>query len=167
MQRDYQNTPEVLLVRDEAGVYAAISAGREMASQIGFDRADQTRLETIIAELTRNAMRYGGGGTLTLQRLERDDLPAGEVQLGLQVTVEDWGPGIANLAQVLAGRSEEPHPAASETTQAGSGGLGVGIAVVRRLADEFAIESMPGRGTRVRACKWRRKIAERPDGKIE
>jgi serine/threonine-protein kinase RsbT len=167
MRRDDPNVPKVLPVRDEAQVYAAISAGREMAIQMGFDRADQTRLETIIAELARNAVRYGGGGALTLQRLERDDLPAGEVQLGLQVTVEDRGPGIANLAQVLAGRSEAPHLAASETTQAGPGGLGVGIAVVRRLADEFAIESMPGRGTRVRACKWRRKIAERLDEKIE
>jgi serine/threonine-protein kinase RsbT len=36
------------------------------------------------------------------------------------------------------------------------GGLGCGLPGVQRLMDEFSIESMPGRGTRVVARKWSR-----------
>ena len=43
---------------------------------------------------------------MTLHCLERNDLPEGETQLGLEITVEDKGPGIANLAQVLADRGQ-------------------------------------------------------------
>ena len=87
---------------------------------------------------------------MTLQCLERNGSPKGEIQLGLEVTLEDTGPGIADLAQVLADK-RDPKLAPSS-----SGGLGVGIPAVRRLADDFSIDSVPGRGTRVRACKWRR-----------
>lgn len=140
---------ETLPVKSEADIYAAVGQGRMLAGQAGFDLADQTRLETIIAELARNALRYGGGGQLTLRCLERDGAPPFELtetcrQVGLEVLVEDQGPGIADLAQALAGG------------RSAAGGLGTGLPAVRRLADELAIDSAPGRGTRVRACKWAR-----------
>jgi serine/threonine-protein kinase RsbT len=37
-----------------------------------------------------------------------------------------------------------------------SGGtLGLGLPGVRRLLDEFSLESAPGQGTRVKGRKWR------------
>ncbi len=174
---------ETLTVKSEADIYAAVGQGRLWAGQIGFEHADQTRIETIIAELARNAAKafgaraylipspailgagtsralidalvHGGGGTITLRWLERDGLPPNEAgtnggemsrQFGLEIIVEDYGPGITDLAQALAG---------GHSTR---GGLGVGIPAVRRLADEFAIKSVPGRGTHVWACKWRRAV---------
>lgn len=131
---------ETIVLKNELDIYAAIGQGRVLASGMGFEHVDQTRLETIIAELARNALVHGGGGKITLTCLERDGLSGR--QAGIQVTVEDEGPGIADLAQALAGGHST------------AGGLGVGIPSVRRLADEFAIDSAPGRGTRVRACKW-------------
>lgn len=141
---------ETLLIKSEADIYAAVGLGGALADKVGFEHVDQTRLETIIAELTRNALTHGGGGTITLRRLECDGalkeasqaLAKSGGQCGLEITVEDHGPGIADLAQALAGGHST------------SGGLGVGIPSVRRLADEFSIDSAPGRGTRVRACKW-------------
>ncbi len=133
---------ETLLVQSEADIYAAIGQGRLLAGKIGFEHIDQTRLETIIAELARNALMHGGGGTVTLRWIERNTLSKGKVQVGLEIVVEDYGSGIADLAQALAGGHSTV------------GGLGVGIPSVRRLADEFAIDSAPGRGTRVRTCKW-------------
>jgi serine/threonine-protein kinase RsbT len=35
-----------------------------------------------------------------------------------------------------------------------SGTLGLGLPGVRRLMDEFSLESAPGKGTRVTAIKW-------------
>jgi serine/threonine-protein kinase RsbT len=147
-QQDYETMTETWRVHSEADVYAAIGAGRMMGNKMGFETADQMRLETIIAELARNALRYGGGGTVRLRCVQGKSL--GTCGLGLEIVVEDDGPGIANLVDVLAnGRS-------SKSTGSAPGGLGVGLAAVRRLADEFEIESVAGRGTRVRACKWKR-----------
>lgn len=146
MEQEYQAISETWRVHNEADVYAAISAGRTIGNSMGFEHADQTRLETIIAELARNALRYGGGGTVSLRCVQGKN--SGKHRLGLEIVVEDDGPGIANLVDVLA---HGPKSAGSA-----SNGLGVGLAAVRRLADEFEIESVAGRGTRVRACKWKR-----------
>jgi len=66
MEQDCQAISETWQVHNEADVYAAISAGRMIGNTMGFEHADQMRLETIIAELARNALRYGGGGTVSL-----------------------------------------------------------------------------------------------------
>ncbi|MBN1886796.1 MAG: ATP-binding protein [Thermoflexales bacterium] len=149
MEHAGQATAETWHVHNEADVYAAISAGRMMGNTMGFEHADQMRLETIIAELARNALRYGGGGTVSLRRVQNKS-STGTSRSGLEIIVEDGGPGIANLVDVLAnGRN-------SKSTGNASSGLGVGLAAVRRLADEFEIESVVGHGTRVRVCKWKR-----------
>jgi serine/threonine-protein kinase RsbT len=146
---------EVVMVRGEADIYAAVGQGRMLADEIGFERSDQTRLETIVAELARNTLRHGGGGTITFRRLKRGgtDLclvvdpgqaleTREDAQPGLEVIAEDDGPGITDLARALADGFST------------NGGLGAGLPAVRRLADEFTIESVPGCGTRVRVCKW-------------
>ena len=51
--------------------------------------------------------------------------------------VSDDGPGIADLDAVLAGSYRSPT------------GMGLGIVGARRLMDQFDIESIPGKGTRV------------------
>ncbi len=63
---------------------------------------------------------------------------------GVELVADDDGPGIADIAQAMV-----------EGYSSG-GGLGCGLPGVQRLMDEFSIESMPGRGTRVVARKWSR-----------
>jgi serine/threonine-protein kinase RsbT len=133
-----------LPVRDEADIHTAVALGRMMATRIGFAYTDQIRLETIIVELTSHALRQGSEGTVTLRCVERNGLPGGEVQLGLEVVVGDYNSNAVDLAKMLAGK------------EGVYGEKGASVSSVRQLADEFVINSMVGRGTRMCVRKWGR-----------
>jgi serine/threonine-protein kinase RsbT len=120
----------------EVDVYVAIGRGRDMATSLGFDKIDRTRLEIVILELTRNILVHAGCGELRLERIEQAGQP------GMAVIAQDSGPGIADIE--LAMRD------GYSTAQT----LGAGLPGVRRLMDDFEIESSLGHGTRVRAVKW-------------
>ena len=120
----------------EVDVYVAISRGREIATSLGFDDIDRTRIEIVILELTRNILAHAGTGELHLNILEEDG------RRGMVVQAQDRGPGIADIA--LAMRD------GYSTAQT----LGAGLPGVKRLMDDFTIESEPGTGTMVRAVKW-------------
>lgn len=120
----------------EVDVYLAIGRGREIATALGFDEIDRTRIEIVILELTRNILTHAGRGELFLEAIEADH------RRGMAVVAQDDGPGIADIE--LAMRD------GYSTAQT----LGAGLPGVRRLMDEFTIESEVGIGTRVRAVKW-------------
>ena len=61
---------------------------------------------------------------------------------GLAVVARDEGPGIADVARAL------------EDGFSTSGRLGLGLPGVRRLMDEFHIQSRTGEGTTVTVKKW-------------
>ena len=97
---------------------------------------DQTRIVTAASELARNTLEYGGGGRA------RIDVIREGVRIGLRITFEDKGPGIANLELALTD---------GYTT---GRGLGLGLGGARRLMNDFQIESKPGEGTRVVVVRW-------------
>jgi signal transduction histidine kinase/DNA-binding response OmpR family regulator/anti-sigma regulatory factor (Ser/Thr protein kinase) len=121
-------------LRYENDVVSARQRARQIASLLGFERQDQTRISTAISEIARNAMVYGGGGTAEFA-LEGNTAPQ-----VLLTTITDRGPGIDNLQEVLSGAYK------SET------GMGVGIMGARRLMDGFNIESKRS-GTKVEVRK--------------
>jgi len=112
-------------------------AVREMAVEIGFSLVDQTKLVTAASELARNAVIYGGGGTVKIEIL-RDDR-----RTGLRLTFTDQGPGIPDIELALKD---------GYTT---GDGLGIGLGGSRRLVNEFEIDSRPGAGTRVSVIRWK------------
>jgi signal transduction histidine kinase/DNA-binding response OmpR family regulator len=119
----------------EDDVVFARQRARTIAGLLGFDAQDQTRIATAVSELARNAYAYAGGG-----RVEFDvaALPAAS----LEIAVADDGPGIADVDAILSG------------TYRSATGMGLGLVGVRRLMDGFALESKPGRGTRVVVRKY-------------
>ncbi len=129
--------PVICPIQREVDVYVAMSRARELATTIGFGPVDRTRIEIVILELTRNLLAHAGGGNLSLERL--DDPVRGS---GIAVEAVDSGPGIADIELAL----QDGYSTAST--------LGAGLPGVRRLMDEFEIESSVGVGTRVRAVKW-------------
>ena len=129
-------------INREVDVYVAIGRGREMATSLGFDDIDRTRIEIVILELTRNILAHAGKGELHLERLEEQG------RRGMAVAALDKGPGIADIA--LAMRD------GYSTAQT----LGAGLPGVQRLMDEFTIESQVGAGTSVRAVKWAGKLRQ-------
>jgi len=125
------NTPllRIQLRRDE-DVVLARQRTRQIAAHLGFDRHDQARLATAVSEIARNAVQYAGGGWVQFA-LEDAAKP------NLVVQVDDRGPGIPHLTEVLAGRYQSPT------------GLGIGLAGARRLTDGFEIDAPPGQGTSI------------------
>jgi anti-sigma regulatory factor (Ser/Thr protein kinase) len=123
-------------IKREVDVYLAIGRGRDMAVVLGFDTIDRTRIEIVILELTRNLLAHAGGGALLLERV------AAQERMGMAVEARDSGPGIADIALAMSDGYST------------SSTLGAGLPGVKRLMDEFSIESTPGVGTRVRAIKW-------------
>jgi signal transduction histidine kinase/CheY-like chemotaxis protein len=120
-----------LAIRYERDVVLSRQRARQLASLLGFDAQDQTRIATAVSEIARNAFTYAGGGKVEFA-LEGATLPQ-----VLLISVTDEGPGIAHLRTILEGEYR------SET------GMGLGIVGARRLMDRFDIESVPGKGTHV------------------
>ena len=110
---------------------------RDQLVALGFSLIDQTKMVTAASELARNTLRYGGGGRAELAPVSNGG------RRGLMVSFIDEGPGIEDVAQALTD---------GYTT---GGGMGLGLSGARRLADEFEIDSAPGRGTRVTITKWK------------
>ena len=119
-----------LSLRHDEDVVAGRRSAAQVAALLNFDVPDQTRIATAVSEIVRNAFRYGVAGTVQFE-LDLDGRPQ-----QLRIRVEDRGPGIPHLQDVLGGRFQ------SET------GMGMGISGARRLMDRFAIESSP-EGTRI------------------
>jgi serine/threonine-protein kinase RsbT len=124
-------------LRDSEDVVRVRQAVREWAISSGFSLVDQTKIVTAASELARNAVHYGGGGTVRLESLNDG------ARRGLRVVFEDQGPGIPDIAQALRD---------GFTT---GGGLGLGLGGARRLVNEFDIDSRPGAGTRVAITRWK------------
>ncbi len=125
-------------LRDSSSVVRARQVARAMAMELGFGSADQTRVATAVSEIARNAIQYGGGGVCVVTR--EPDSEAHE----LRVTVEDDGPGIADLDQaMMRGFSTGK-------------GLGVGLSSARMLVTDFDIRSEPGHTVVVLVLRRRR-----------
>lgn len=87
--------------------------------------------------MARNALIYGGGGSLKWEVL-RDG-----VKSGVRLTFTDTGPGIPNLDLAL-----------TDGWSSGTG-MGLGLTGARRLVNEFDIQSTVGSGTRVTVTRWK------------
>ena len=132
------STESTIPVRSDADIVFARQKGRELAATLGFGATDLTLIATAISELARNVVLYARNGRIVLRGVERNG------RRGIVVAACDDGPGIPDVAQALqAGYST-------------SGGLGLGLPGVRRLTDEFDIQSAAGRGTTVTVKKWLR-----------
>jgi serine/threonine-protein kinase RsbT len=125
------------LIRSSEDVVLVRHAVREWAVAMGFNLVDQTKIVTAASELARNAVVYGGGGTLRLEALNDDR------RRGLRLIFEDQGPGIADIERAMR-----------DGFSTGSG-LGLGLGGAKRLSNEFEIESRPGAGTRVAITRWK------------
>jgi serine/threonine-protein kinase RsbT len=124
-------------IASDKDVVAARQQGRAVALQTGFTVSEATLIATAISELARNIVSYANPGSVTLK-------PANGANgaVGITIIASDSGPGIADIPQAL------------RDGYSSSGGLGLGLPGVRRLMDEFDINSRAGGGTTVTVTKW-------------
>lgn len=116
-----------------ADVVRARRRGLEVALEMGFPRAEATKIAVVISELGRNIERYAKKGSITVTAQQDDKC--------IVVVAQDWGPGIADVDRVLKGGYST------------SGGLGLGVSGSKRLMDTFDVRSVVGVGTTVEAVK--------------
>jgi serine/threonine-protein kinase RsbT len=129
-----------VLIGSEPDIMAASRQARLLAERLGFSRSSAYHVATAASELANNLLTHAGGGLLSANVLD-DNTGCG--RLGLELLAEDEGPGIADAELAL-----------TEGYSTGSG-LGCGLPGVKRLMDDFSLESRHGGGTRIRAVKWR------------
>lgn len=108
-------------IETELDVVAARQRARDIAAICGFGLQDQVRISTVVSELARNIYNYAGKGRIEYS-LEGTTIP----QL-LKIQVEDKGPGIPHIDEVLSG-------AYKSTT-----GMGLGVIGAKRMMDRFEI----------------------------
>lgn len=115
-------------LRDKADLVVTRDLGRRVGEYLGFDAAEQTRIAAVISELARNALTYADGG------LARFDVLLGVHEQALEVEVTDHGPGLETTRDESRYRHHPPR----------------GLEAVRRVVDDFQLESRPEGGVRVR-----------------
>ncbi len=125
-------------IESEGDIVIARRHVRNAATALGFGITDVTRIVTAASELTRNIYHYAGRGMMRWRKVAQDG------RIGLELTFEDNGPGIADI-----GRAME----AGYTT---SKGLGLGLPGAKRLMDQMSVESEVGKGTTIQVRKWLR-----------
>ena len=128
---------ETASIKSSSDIVKVRQLVRDWAISMGFSLVEQTKIVTAASELARNALDYGGGGQVRLEVLQN------ELRRGLKVTFVDEGPGIPDLEQAL-----------KDGFSTGTG-MGLGLSGAKRLVNEFEIDSVPGRGTKVSITRWR------------
>ena len=130
-------TADSLPLTSSEHIVVVRQAVRQRAVELGFSLVDQTKIVTAASELARNTLMHGGGGRAVLE------IVGDGVRRGLRLVFEDEGPGIADIALAM------------KDGYSTGGGLGLGLSGAKRLSNEFAISSTPGRGTTVVITRWK------------
>lgn len=122
-------------IRQEIDIVGARQLGRQYAKDLGFGTVDQARIATAISELARNIYLYADTGKIYFEIIDQIN------RKGLKISATDNGPGIPDISQVM------------QDGYSTSGGLGAGLPGVKRLMDQFDIQSS-GEETKIEAIKW-------------
>jgi serine/threonine-protein kinase RsbT len=131
-------TTKRLPIEQEKDIATARLEAWSESVRIGLSKFTSVKVATAVSELARNIVFYAGKGIVELRTL-RDERGA-----GLQITAIDQGPGIDDkkLKEIWGG------------TYKSQRGMGKGLVAVKKLVDEFNLDTVPGRGTTV-TCMFR------------
>ncbi|MET8168673.1 ATP-binding SpoIIE family protein phosphatase [Streptomyces sp. NPDC005329] len=120
-------------VHDSTRVRDARVAAESAAALAGLDRSRAADAALVATELATNLLKHARGGQLLVEAVAPPSGRAGD--LLVQIVAVDHGPGMSDV------------PAALGDGFSTAGSLGAGLGTCRRLADDFDLHSVPGRGT--------------------
>lgn len=112
---------------------------RQMSAKAGFMCADEFMIATAASELSTNIIRYAKQGEIAISIIK--DL--NHERVGIEVYAIDFGPGIKDVELAM-----------KEEYSSLPNSLGLGLPSVKRIMDEFYIETLLKTGTRVLTRKW-------------
>ena len=125
-----------IAITREIDVARAIVQAGKMSKVAAFAQVDQSKIATVVSELGRNILKYAGQGHIIFRLIDQG------TARGIEIVAEDRGPGIDDIENALADHYSS------------GGTLGLGLPGVKRLMDNFNLQSAPGTGTRVTVKKW-------------
>ncbi|BCS52012.1 ATP-binding SpoIIE family protein phosphatase [Geobacter sp. SVR] len=126
-----------ILVFVDSDILKVRRLAREAAQEAGFDQIASGEIEIVASELATNLLKHHAvDGEIVITTLNSTG------RQGVELRSLDLGPGIRDIRTAVHGGVST------------AGGLGIGLSGVRRLMDEFSIESQPGAMTSVVARKW-------------
>jgi len=128
---------EKIIINSELDVLKARIAGKKMAAAIGFGEIALAEIEIVISELGTNIVKHANArGEIVFNALTDGNAR------GIEIIAADQGPGIKDIDEMMTdGRST-------------TGTLGIGLSGVKRLTDEFYLQSAEGSATVIRVRKW-------------
>lgn len=129
-------TEDRFALKDDQSIMVALAMLRRRLLELNVPELLISKLMTVSSELSVNVIKYATRGTLFLKQLKTAR------KRGLEISVVDEGPGIADVELAL-----EDHFSSSGT-------LGLGLPGVKRMVNDFRVESEVGKGTRVYATVW-------------
>lgn len=126
--------PKSLAIEQEKDIATARLEAWTEAVRIGMSKFTSVKVATAVSELARNIVFYAGSGTIDLAAVK-------DVRglTGLRIVASDQGPGISPrvLDEIWAGSYKSER------------GMGKGLVAVKKLVDEFLLETRVGAGTTV------------------
>ncbi len=127
--------PKKLPIEQEKDIATARLEAWSEAVRIGLSKFASVKVATAVSELARNIVFYAGKGTVELRSVQDD-----RGLVGLQIIATDHGPGIPpeKLQEIWAG------------TYKSQRGMGKGLVAVKKLVDDFHLDTRPGVGTTVK-----------------
>ncbi|MGF1753788.1 anti-sigma regulatory factor [Vibrio makurazakiensis] len=120
----------------EADVMSAVMSTYIYTKNLGFSIALMSEVSTSVSELATNVVKYACGGVVEISSVESCG------KTGVKIVVKDSGTGIPDI------------PLALSDNFSTEGSLGLGLPGVKRMMDEFSIESSPEHGTKIVIVKW-------------
>jgi serine/threonine-protein kinase RsbT len=108
----------------------------KMAEIIGFNKNSCYAISTAVSELARNIYKFARSGKINIKLVKMGK------NKGIEIIAEDNGPGIADLSNAMKDNFST------------SNSLGLGLPSVKRLMDEFNIETGLNQGTKITTRKW-------------
>lgn len=131
--------PKQLAIEQEKDIATARLEAWSEAVRIGLSKFASVKVATAVSELARNIVFYAGRGVVELRSLQDE-----RGCTGLQIVASDHGPGIPaeKLDEIWAG------------TYKSQRGMGKGLIAVKKLVDDFQLDTRPGAGTTV-TCVFR------------
>jgi serine/threonine-protein kinase RsbT len=123
-------------IRSEMDASRTVLESTVFSRQAGMEETPARMVATAVSELVRNILKYAGSGEIRVRRVAACKGPA------IEVEAIDRGPGIRDCEAALCDHYSS------------GGTLGLGLPGVKRMMDEFNLESTPGEGPRVTVRKW-------------
>ena len=125
-----------LEVREASDVAEARRAATRLVSKVDFSDLETANVALVATELATNLIKHAKHGIMIMRLLERSK------DAGVELMALDQGAGINDLAQSM------------RDGYSTAGSCGNGFGAIKRLASQFDVHSIPGKGTAVLARLW-------------